>query len=123
LGAILYRAERFDESVQRLTEADRLAQQPGGSGMSSPAYTWFFLAMVHHRLGHREEAKKWFGKAVAWTEKTIRDADQGTTDLPWNRRLTLKLLREEAEALLKPTQVSPSSKPAAKEKEKPKIAK
>jgi tetratricopeptide (TPR) repeat protein len=123
LGAILYRAVRLEEAVQRLTEADRLAQQPGGSDRSPPAYIWFFLAMSHHRLGHREEAKKWLDKAVAWTEKNIREAEQGTTDLPWNHRLTLKLLREEAEALLKPAQVSPSSKPAAKEKEKPKIAK
>jgi hypothetical protein len=69
--------------------------------MSSPVYTWFFLAMAHHRLGHREEAKKWLDKAVAWTEKTIREADRGTTSLPRNRRLTLKLLREEAEAMMK----------------------
>ena len=93
--------------------------ETGRAKCPSPAYTWFFLAMAHHRLGHREEAKKWLDKAVAWTEKTIREADQGTTYLPWNRRLTLKLLREEAEALLKSAPASPSSKPAVKEKEKP----
>jgi tetratricopeptide (TPR) repeat protein len=100
LGAILYRAGRLDEAIQRLTEGDRLVKEPSAATPSAPAYTWFFLAMAHQRLGHREEAKKWLDKAVAWTEKTLRDADQGAADLPWNRRLTLKLLREEAAAVL-----------------------
>src|SRR5262249_49163470 len=26
----------------------------------------FFLAMAHHKLGHRNEALKWFDKAVQW---------------------------------------------------------
>ena len=46
----------------------------------------------------------------------------GHGDIPWNRRLTLKLLREEAEAMLKtasPVTAQPP-KPAAKEKEKAK---
>jgi len=38
---------------------------------------------------------------AASTEKTIREADQGGEEFPWNRRLTLKLLREEAEAIVK----------------------
>ena len=99
LGAVLYRAGRFDESLQRLTEADRVVKAPSETLPSSPAYTWFFLAMAHHRLGHGEEAKKWFDKAAARTEKAIREADQGTEYLAWNRRLTLKLLRQEAKAL------------------------
>ena len=107
LGAILFRAGRLDEAVQQLAEADRLVKDPNLRQSSSPAHTWFFLAMAHHRLGHRDEAKKWLDKAVAWTQKTVRDADQGTADLTWNRRLTLKLLRAEAEALLKSAQVSP----------------
>ena len=116
-GAALYRAGRFEGAVARLSEADALAKEPSEALKSSPAYTWFFLAMAHHRLGHGEEAKKWLDKAVAWTDKALREADQGTADLPWNRRLTLKLLREEAEALLKSGPAPQSPKPAAKEKE------
>jgi ribosomal protein S18 acetylase RimI-like enzyme len=73
--------------------------------------------MGHQRLGHREEAKKWLDKAVAWTEteKAMREADEGTADLPWNRSLTLKLLREEAEALLKSAPASQTPKIAPKE--------
>jgi hypothetical protein len=112
----------LDEATERLTEADQLAQQMGEDQPCSPAYTWYFLAMAHHRLGHREEAKKWLDKAVSWTDKVFREADLGTADLSWSRRLTLKLLRDEAEALLKstPASASPLPKPAVKEKEKPK---
>ena len=89
---------------------------------SSPAYAWFFLAMAHHRLGHTEEAKQWLDKAVAWTDKTTTEADQGKADLPWNRRLTLKLLRDEATTLLgvTPPDCRASTRAAAKEKEESK---
>ena len=100
LGAILYRAGRLEEAVKRLTEADKLAEQPDAAAKSSPAYTWYFLAMAHHKLGDDEEAKKWFQKANEWTDKVMRDHEEGTATAPWNRRLTLKLLREEAEAMI-----------------------
>ena len=103
LGAVLYRAGRWKDALAPLSEAAAPVKQPSEAIMSSPAYTWFFLAMAHHRLGHHEEAKKWLDKAV-------READQGTADLPWNRRLTLKLLREEAEALLRPADKPPAGK-------------
>jgi tetratricopeptide (TPR) repeat protein len=118
LGAVLYRAGRLDEAVARLSEADAVVNEPSGPIKSSPAYTWFFLAMAHHRLGHSEKAKKWLDKAAAWTDKAIREADKNTEDLPWNRRLTLNLLRAEAQALLKSAPAPQSPKPAAKEKEK-----
>ena len=118
VGAILYRTG-LDEAVQRLTAADQLAQEPTSASQSSPAYTWFFLAMAHHRLGHTEEAKQWLDKAVAWTVKTTTEADQGKADLPWNRRLTLKLLRDEATTLLGVTlpTVESAPEPAAKVEE------
>lgn len=118
-GAILYRGGRFEESVQRLTEADRLVQGATEKSPSSPTYTWFFLAMAHHRLGHTEEAKKWLDRAVQWTDKAMRqDAAKAGGPLPWNRRVTLKLLSEEAEALVKsPSGVAPAEA-APKEKGK-----
>ncbi len=99
LGSVLYRAGRFEEAIQRLGEADRLAQDGTGKPPPSPTYTWYFLAMTHHRLGHHEEAKKWLDKAVESTEKALADHEAGKELLVWNRRLTLKLLRDEAEAL------------------------
>jgi len=117
-GAVLYRAGRLDEALRQLDQADRLANEPNQAVQSSPAYTWFFLAMAHHRLGHGEEAKTWLDKAVTSTEKALGERTQGTADVPWNRRLTLKLLRDEAEALLKSAPAPQSPNPAAKDKEK-----
>jgi len=99
LGAILYRAGRFDEARQKLEEADRLAI-PADPRLSAPAYTWFFLAMTHHRLGHADEAKQWLDKARQETDTALKAHETGTARLPWNRRLTLNLLRREAEVLL-----------------------
>ena len=97
LGAALYRAGQYQESLKRLTEAEAV-YGPDDERLSAIAYNWLFLAMAHHRLGHVEEEEKWHDKAV-------QSIDQKTTaavnPLPWNRRLTLQLLRREAEELLK----------------------
>jgi hypothetical protein len=36
----------------------------GGDG-----FDWFFLAMVHWQQGDRDEARKWYDRAVAWADK------------------------------------------------------
>ena len=100
LGGILYRADRFEEAVERLSEANALIEDADTASQSSPAYTWYFLAMAHHRLRHEVEAGKWLQKANEWTDKVVTEHEEGTATLPWNRRLTFKLLREEAEGML-----------------------
>jgi tetratricopeptide (TPR) repeat protein len=105
LGGVLYRAGRLEEAIQRLTEAERLVAEPDGTAKSSPAYTWLFLAMAHQRTGQNEEAKKWFNKAVDYTDKVLAEEKQpGASPLSWNRRLTLELLRTEAAKLLAVTE-------------------
>ena len=85
IGALLFRAGRFEQAAARLTEADRLDKDP----RSSPIYTWFFLAMAHDRLGHAAEAKSWRDKALAATEQALADHARGAGErLPWRRRLT-----------------------------------
>jgi WD40 repeat protein/tetratricopeptide (TPR) repeat protein len=105
-GAALYRAARFEEAVKRLAEATELSCHPYRTNM---LYTWFFLAMAHHRLGHADEARRWLDKAVQGTEKALKSpaeplANSGTRDgvIPpdWHRGLTLQLLRHEAEQLI-----------------------
>jgi tetratricopeptide (TPR) repeat protein len=102
LGAALYRADRFEEAVKRLNEA-AAAYKPD-SGFRQPiAYNWFFLAMAHHRLGHSDEAQKWLDKAVQWTDQAGQEKEKDPAikvPMPWNRRLTLQLLRREAETLI-----------------------
>jgi WD40 repeat protein/serine/threonine protein kinase len=97
LGAMLYRAERFPEAVARLTEAEKMPAE-----RTSPIYSWLFLAMAHHRLGHADEGRRWLDRAKAAIDKAIGAHDRGTEPLQLQRRLTLRLLRREAETLLAP---------------------
>jgi Flp pilus assembly protein TadD len=87
LGAALYRAGRFGEAIRCCKEA-----VPRTAALS--AYTGFFLAMAHHRAGHGAEARECLSQARTWAERDVE------ISLPWNRRLTLQLLRREAEALI-----------------------
>ncbi len=102
LGAILYRAGRFEEALERLTEANNMIEEPDTESTLTPSYIciWYFLAMAHHKLGHDAEAEKWLDKATEWTDKVLGEHDEGKSPLSWNRRLTLKLLREEAEEMI-----------------------
>jgi serine/threonine protein kinase/Tfp pilus assembly protein PilF len=100
LGGILYRAGRFEEAVERLTEANNRIEDPDSGSTSSPVYTWYFLAMAHHDLEHEAEAKQWLDRATEWTDKVVAEHDAGTSLLRWNRRLTLELLRDEAEGMI-----------------------
>jgi hypothetical protein len=59
--------------------------------------------MAHHRLGHAVEAREWLNKAVQWMDQAGQEKgkDAGVkVPMPWNRRLTLQLLRREAETLI-----------------------
>jgi WD40 repeat protein/tetratricopeptide (TPR) repeat protein len=87
LGAALYRAGKLDAALRRLNEAIKV----GGKG--GDAFDWLFLAMAHHRLGHAKEASLWLQKAV-------KDIDDPRGTIDWDHRLTLQLLRREAEALI-----------------------
>jgi serine/threonine protein kinase/WD40 repeat protein/Flp pilus assembly protein TadD len=106
LGAALYRAGQFKEAVQRLTEASELSPHPYRTNMLC---TWFFLAMAHHRLGHTDEARRWLEKGVQGTERALNSSAgsqgkiencNGVIPLNWSRRLTLQLVRREAEQLV-----------------------
>jgi tetratricopeptide (TPR) repeat protein/serine/threonine protein kinase len=62
LGVAHYSAGDWKEALVALTKTMDL--QRGGIG---PAY--FFLAMTQQKLGHKDEARKWYDKAVEWMEK------------------------------------------------------
>jgi tetratricopeptide (TPR) repeat protein len=100
LGAVLYRAGRFDEAVRRLTEADA-AFKKAKARTSTIAYAWLFRAMAEERLGHAEQAQEWFARAVREIEQPPAERANDPGAGSWNRRLSLRLLRGEAEALLK----------------------
>jgi tetratricopeptide (TPR) repeat protein len=123
LGAALYRAGRYDEAARQLTRASGL-----DPGRTSLIYTWFFLAMTHHRLGHAPQARQWLDKALQATDRALdpsatpaggpaRDASDPAGGIPpaWNRRLTLELLRRETVELLKVQTAEPELAPMPQE--------
>jgi WD40 repeat protein/serine/threonine protein kinase/tetratricopeptide (TPR) repeat protein len=86
LGAALYRAGRFDESIRRLEEG-----LPLRNGTNVPQ-AWAFLATAHFRLGHRTEAHRWLDRLR--NHEPSRDPNQF-----WHE-LEIRLLRSEAEAVI-----------------------
>jgi tetratricopeptide (TPR) repeat protein len=85
-GALLYRAGRLDEALKRLTAAVEKNSKVG------TPHDWVFLAMVEHRLGHADAARRWLAKLQA-------DPD-GDRELERRPQLELNLLRREAEAMI-----------------------
>ena len=53
---------------------------------------WPFLAMAHHRLGHRDEARRWLDR--------LRARQPSTDPAQFWDELEIRLLRGEAEAVV-----------------------
>ena len=98
-----YRAGEWKSAIAALDNSMQL--RAGGD-----AFDWFFLSMAHWRLGAKTDARQWFDRAVAWTEK-VRPRDDD-----------LRRFRAEAEQLLREDQPTatksrpPSAESAAKAK-------
>ena len=85
LGAALYRAGRFEESIHWLEEGIRKR------GDESLPQDWAFLAMAHHQLGHRAEALRWLDRFRTYRANENPNAF-------WDE-LEIRVLRNEAESL------------------------
>jgi WD40 repeat protein/tetratricopeptide (TPR) repeat protein len=105
VGAILYRAGRLEECLKHFHAAQAAANP---RELTASAYWYYFLAMADHRLGHKEEARRWFENAATETDKDLRDQAQTGRPDRWVRKPTLQLLRAEAEALLRQAAVGPA---------------
>ena len=86
LGAALYRAGRFEEAIRRLDESI----QTRGDGGDPKGFA--FLALAHHRLGHRDEAKRWLDKLVASQPKEGFDFSRDDVEI--------RILHREAESMI-----------------------
>ncbi len=86
LGVAQYRAGRNAEAAATLQRS--LAVNHG----EFAAFDLFFLAMAHHRLGHRAAARECFDRAVRWLSEQKKLSDQHTRELA--------NFRAEAQALL-----------------------
>jgi WD40 repeat protein len=96
LGAILYRAGRYQDAIRCLSE--RLAPLKDG-GIPQD---WVFLAMAHHRLGHQAEAQRWLDKV-----RSYKPPDVHANPLDFWNDLEIARLRREAEALIAGEQAAP----------------
>jgi serine/threonine protein kinase/WD40 repeat protein/tetratricopeptide (TPR) repeat protein len=87
LGVILYRAGRYQEAIGRFDERVKAGAAAGAQ------VDWVFLAMAHHRLGHRTEANRWLEKL-----RTYKTPDIRTSKDLWND-LEIVLFTRELEVL------------------------
>jgi tetratricopeptide (TPR) repeat protein len=97
LGAVLCRARELDQAIRRLNESIEAGGDDGAP------YEWLCLALTHHQLGHSDDAREWFAKAVKWLNGDPVEAGNRVLqprELMWYERLELQLLREEAESLI-----------------------
>jgi hypothetical protein len=70
-----------------------------GYGADGPL-DWPFLAMAHHHLGHRGEARRWLDR--------LRNRQPSTDPNQFWDELEIRLLRSEAEAVILYDPVFPS---------------
>jgi tetratricopeptide (TPR) repeat protein len=86
LGVALYRVGQDAEAIPVLEQSLVVGKR------EYDAFDLFFLAMAHHRLGHRDQARAAFDRAVRWL-----DAQK---NLPAHHVSELTAFRAEAEAVL-----------------------
>jgi tetratricopeptide (TPR) repeat protein len=86
LGVAQYRAGKYETAIVALDMC--LTVTPGAD-----AAPWFFLAMAHGKLGHRDEARKFYGQGVAWMEKYKSRLDKDIVE-------DMRGFRNEAEIVL-----------------------
>jgi tetratricopeptide (TPR) repeat protein len=113
LGILFYRAGQYKQSLECLDNW-RTIREKKPAFQSEPPYGLFFLAMVHQRLGHKQEAKKWLGQACercddALGESTPKDPQRKpkVSGANWHFGETLKVFRREALELI----LGPKTKP------------
>jgi tetratricopeptide (TPR) repeat protein len=95
LGAVLFRAGRIQEAIQELEKKTKMLEAPGANAVqTSPAYPWFFLALAHQHRGNADEARRCLDKAAELADRELNN------QVPWNRKLTVELLRREARAAI-----------------------
>jgi serine/threonine protein kinase/Flp pilus assembly protein TadD len=93
LGWTRYRAGDWQGCIDAMEKSIALQKNPKGGTPQQ----WFFLAMAHWRLDHKDQALKWYDQAVRWLGE--RGANQG--DLRAFHPDELRRFQAEAAKLLK----------------------
>jgi serine/threonine protein kinase/tetratricopeptide (TPR) repeat protein len=100
LGAVLYRAGRFQEAARWLAEAEYACNE-SQTPRDESAYAWLFQAMNYHRLGQTEQALQKLDQALQEPDRPSPQESEKPSAGTWTRRLSLQQLRHEAEELVK----------------------
>src|SRR5262249_35530425 len=104
VDAVLFRAGRLEEALQRFEQAHKIFQPR--------AWDWLFLAMIHSRLGHTSEARRFLQLAEQWiveADKAPSGAEkEGARWSSLTEKPTILLLRREAEAVVRLDPVFPA---------------
>ena len=100
LGAVQFRAGQFEQALESFKSATASEE----SENTSNAYTYYFLAMTHWKLDQQDPALETLKQANQLASKELGDTDNPPA---WNRKLTLELLQEEAEALINAPDLKP----------------
>jgi len=85
-GVVLFRAGKYADVVPTLEKS-----LEAGKGQYD-GFDLFFLAMAHHRLGHRVDARRCLDRAIDWASHA--------SSLRANETKELAAFRAEAEAVL-----------------------
>jgi WD40 repeat protein/serine/threonine protein kinase/Flp pilus assembly protein TadD len=94
LGLARYRAGKSRQAIAELQESLKISPT-----WDARALNWAVLALAHHRLGDRKEAREWLEKTTQWIDQANRDsAGKGGAILrmPWWDWVELQLLHREA---------------------------
>ena len=109
LGVALYRAGEYRAAIDALEKSEKL-----GHGREF-GFNAFFLAMAHWQIGHKDkdEARRWYKKAVSWMEKSKPNDDELRRFLPrrplcWACPSELRLPRRRCHALRRVEDQRPS---------------
>jgi tetratricopeptide (TPR) repeat protein len=69
LGVSYYRLEDWEEALSALYRSMELRDEGDSAD-------WFFLAMIHRRMGHQERARDWYNKAAQWARHYRPDDEE-----------------------------------------------
>jgi WD40 repeat protein/tetratricopeptide (TPR) repeat protein len=106
VGAALFRAGRLEEALECFEQVHKVSEPR--------AWDWLFLAMIHSRLGHASEARRFLQQADQWITEADKAQSATEGEAPrWSsltERPTILLLRSEAEAVVGCDRVLPADR-------------
>jgi hypothetical protein len=94
LGLAQFRAGQFEQALQTLTEANV-------EGWTDRDLNYFGLALVHHCLGHPDDARQCLDKGVQWLERSGSPGPGRLANIHPFDWVEAQVLRREAEEVLK----------------------